>query len=468
VTMSTATDRVQRFRTEVLPHLDGTVFLPGDPGYDEERGGFNLSVEWRPEAIVGATGPADVLATVRFAGLHGLPVGVMATGHTAAVPADGAVLISTKRMQGLHIDPARGTARVEAGVRWNRVIREAAVYGLAPLNGSSPIVGAVGYTLGGGIGPMARAYGFAADRVHSLDVVTADGAISTVTPEREPDLYWGLVGGKGNLGVVTSMEFELVAESRFYGGGLFFPGDSAEVVLRAYRHWVATVPEEMTSSLALLRLPPIPTVPEPLRGKFVVHVRIAYLGSETDGDRLLRPLRDSAELLVDTVDELPYTAIGTVHDDPVDPLPAFERATFLRSFDEGTITALMKLAGPGTDSPLLLVELRHLGGALGRPNGPPNAVGNRGAAFLLLGVGVPSPDTPAAIVIGQLDLLIEQLGPWSTGKTYLNFLGALDTAPERVREAFDEADYARLVDLKTTYDPTNMFRLTHNIPPLPA
>jgi FAD/FMN-containing dehydrogenase len=464
VTTTTPTDRIERFLADAVPHLDCPVFLPGDTGYDEERAGFNLATDRNPAVIVGARGAADVMAAVRFAGTHGLPVGVLATGHTPTVPADGAVLISTRRMQGLHIDPLRGTARVEAGVRWDRVIREAGQFGLAPLNGSSPTVGVVGYTLGGGIGPMARTQGYAADRVLGLDVVTADGAFRVVDHESDPDLYWGLLGGKSNLGVVTSMEFELVGLSRLYGGGLYFPGESAAAVLRTYQYWVTSMPEEMSSSLALLRLPPDPALPEQLRGRFVVHVRIAYVGSEEEGARLVQPLRYTADLILDTVAEMPYTDVATIHNDPVDAMPLLEHNGFLHGFDEAAVTAVLEVAGPDTDSPLILVEVRHLGGALARRNGPPNAVGNRDAAFLFLGVGIVDPSATGPVA-DQLDLLFKRMAPWSTGKAYTNFLAARDTAPERVRDAYDDADYDRLVAIKTAYDPTNMFRINHNIPP---
>lgn len=452
---------------ELIPQLAGPAFLPGDAGYDEERTGFNLTVNHHPAVIVGATGAADVMAAVRFAGAHGLAVAVQATGHTAALPADGAVLITTRRMQGLRVDPTTRTARVEAGVIWERVIHEAAPFGLAPLNGSSPRTGVVGYTLGGGIGLMARAYGFAADRVRNLDVVTADGQLLHVTPEDEPDLYWGLCGGKGNLGIVTSIEFDLLPVARLYGGGLFFAGAGAAAVLHAYVQWCTTAPDEVTSSVALMRFPPVPALPEPLRGQFVVHVRLAYLGSPEDGEKLIAPLRQSATPVIDTVGEMPYAAIGTIHSDPGAPVPAVECGAYLRDFDAGAVEALLEVAGPGVDCPLHMVEIRHIGGALAHRFGPPNAVGQRGWPYGLCAIGLGTPDEAAA-VDEALNAMVATFAPWDSGRSYLNVYGGRDVDPERVRLAFDDADYARLAAIKAAYDPANMFRINHNVPPAPT
>ncbi|WP_107655961.1 FAD-binding oxidoreductase [Nocardia suismassiliense] len=457
-------DWIERFDAEVRPHLEGPVHRPGEEGYDAERAVFNVAADHRPALVVGVTGSADIAAVVRFAGTHGIPVAVLATGHTASVAADGGILINTGRMQELHIDREQRTARVEAGVRWECVINEASQYGLAPLNGSSPTVGVVGYTLGGGAGPLGRAFGFAADRVRELEVVTADGSIRRVTPDDEPELYWGLLGGKSNFGVVTSLEFELVEVSRLYGGGIFFPGAHAADVLHAYRQWVTDIPDEMSSSVGLLRIPPDPAMPEPLRGQFVVHLRVAYLGSAEEGARLLTPLRESAPPIFDMVMEMPYTQVHTIHQDPTDPLYLLDRGTFLRELDEAAVDAMVELAGPASDSPLLLVELRHLGGALARRLGPPNAVGNREWPFVLSGVGVGTPAGTEAIE-ENLELLLKRMAPWSPGRSFLNFLGHLDIGPDSVRGAYDEGDYERLVALKTTHDPKNIFRVNHNIPP---
>jgi FAD/FMN-containing dehydrogenase len=445
--------------------VQGPLFLPGDAGYDDERTGYNLANDHRPAVVVCATGPADVMAAVAFADRHGLPVGIINTGHGASVPADDALLISTRRMQGVRVDPFNRVARIEAGVRWQRVIHEAAAFGLAPLSGSAPMVGAVGYTLGGGLGLLGRAYGYAADHVRGIDIVTAAGTLREVTPRQYGDLFWALRGGKGNFGVVTSMEIDLFPVARLYGGGLYFRGSAAQTVLDAYRRWARTVPEEMTSSVALTRFPLRPEVPEPLRGRFVVHVRIAYHGSAQDGERLVRPLRAKAMTLLDTVAEMPYVNSGAIHDDPTQPFPLYERTAYLRELDEDAVDTLVELAGPDSTCPLRLVELRHLGGALGRPPEVPNAVGNRDAGFLLYAAGIAAPDDDHA-QHEYAQAIIDGMAPWSNGGVYLNFLGTHDATPERVRAAYSPEDYRRLVATKRAYDPQNLFRINHNVPPL--
>ncbi|WP_433221356.1 FAD-binding oxidoreductase [Dactylosporangium sp. CS-047395] len=392
-------------------------------------------------------------------------MGVITTGHQHSVPVDGGLMISTRAMQQVLINAEQRTARVEAGVRWGQVVPKAAKAGLAPLNGSTGGVGVVGYTVGGGLSPtLGRALGYADDHVTSLDVVTADGQLRTATATTEKDLFFAVRGGKSNFGIVTAVEFRLFPVQTLYAGNLFFPGELAKDVLNAYRTWVATVPEAMSSSVALMRIPPLPSAPEPLRGRFVVTVRIAYAGSALTGADLVKPLRAIGPMVLDTVTEIPYTDFASIHADPVDPVPAYERTALLRELSAATVDELVAVAGPGAAVPLTMVELRHLGGALARPPAVPNAVSNRDAAFTLFTAGVGAPADTAAIT-RQQDELIRRMRPWSTGQTYLNFLSSADATAEQVRTAFIPETYNRLVQLKQQYDPTNMFRLNHNIKP---
>ncbi|MGH3852314.1 MAG: FAD-binding oxidoreductase [Pseudonocardiaceae bacterium] len=441
--------------------LRGSLFVSGDAGYDDARAGYNLAVAHRPAAVVEASGVADVMVAVEFATRHELPIGVLSTGHGASVPADGAILVNVRRMRGVRVDPTAAVARIEAGARWADVIHEAAAFGLAPLSGSSPQVGAVGYTLGGGLGLLGRAFGYAADHVRSVDVVTRHGMLRQVSPQQYADLFWALRGGKGNFGVVTSMEVGLFPVPRLYGGGLFFRGSTAAEVLSGYRRWVRTVPDELGSSIALTRFPWQPDLPEELRGRFVAHVRIAYPGTAAEGEQLVRPLRRIGLPLLDTVTDRPYVTSGEIHHDPTVPFALAEASTCLRELDEDAADELMHLAGPDSTCPLRLVELRHLGGALSRPPQVPNAVGNRDAGFLLYLAGVSTTGTVAE----YSQLVLDRMVPWSTGGSLPNFLGAADTAPRRVRSAYAPEDYRRLVRVKRAYDPENLFRITHNIPP---
>jgi FAD/FMN-containing dehydrogenase len=368
-------------------------------------------------------------------------------------------------MASVQIDPRARTALVGAGTRWQQVVDKAAAAGLAPLNGSSPLVGVVGYTLGGGLSPtLGRRYGWAADHVTAIEVVTPDGRLRHVVPATEPELFWALRGGKSNFGVVTALQFDLFPVRTLYGGGLFFSGRHAEPVLRAYQEFTQGLPDEMSTSIALLRLPPLPFVPEPLRGNFTVHVRLAYSGPAENGPGLVAPLRAAAPTLIDTVAEMPYARFAEIHSDPVDPAPFLERSAMLDTLAPATVDALLELAGPDADCPLAFVELRQLGGALGRVPVVPDAVGNRDAAFALwlVGIGTPADGAPA---MKYADTMLDRLRPWSTGGKYLNFMSSEDATAEQTRAAYFDVDYARLQAIKAEFDPSNMFRLNHNIPP---
>ncbi|GAA1331135.1 hypothetical protein GCM10009610_70180 [Pseudonocardia xinjiangensis] len=329
--------------------VDGPVLLPGTDEFAAECAGFNLLVVHRPAVVVGATGPQDVQAAVRFAVQHGLPVAVVCTGHQPFEPVQGAVLITTSRMDAVEIDVAARTARTGAGAVWQQVVDAAAPAGLAPLNGSSAKVGVTGYVLGGGLSPtLGRTYGWAADHVRAIEIVTADGELRRVTATAEPELFWAVRGAKGNFGVVTAMEIDLFPVSTYFGGGLFYAGEHTEAVLRAYREWITTAPDELSSSVALLRLPPSPEVPAPLRGRLAVHVRVCFLGPAVEGERLVAPLRALAPTIIDTVMPTPYRAFASVHQDPVDPVPLRMRNALLTGLTDEVVDALVAFGGPGS------------------------------------------------------------------------------------------------------------------------
>lgn len=451
---------------ELAAQVRGPVLLPGDEGYEAECRIYNLNVALEPALAVGAADATDVQAAVRFAARDGRPVTVKTTGHQQVTPARGGVLISTRRMKGITVDAGHRRARVEAGVIWQEVIDQAAAVGLAPLSGSAPLVGVSGYTLGGGLSPvLGRSLGYAADHVRSLEVVTADGELRHVTADSDPELWWALLGGKGNFGVVTALEFDLFPLTHFYGGGIHFPGERLTDVLHTWRTWQSDMPQEMSSSLAVQRLPPLPELPEPLRGAFVVHVRIAHLGPAAEGERLIAPLRAAAPALIDTVSEMPYTALGAIHLDPPTPMPYYDRTTMLRAFPAEAADKLIELLGPGSNSPLASVEIRMLGGALDREPAVPNAVSSRGLPFVLFGFGVGAPDQ-ADLLRGTLDEVMNAMEPWADKRRMVNFLSTEEaTDPERLSEAYGAERHRRLTAAKKTYDPTNMFRVNHNIPP---
>ncbi|MFH8973770.1 bagremycin/ferroverdin biosynthesis FAD-dependent oxygenase BagG/FevA2 [Streptomyces sp. NPDC017890] len=440
---------------ELSERLRGRVLLPKDNDFAPELDGFNQITEHSPDLMAVVAGADDVREAVSFAAARGMPIAVQATGHGPSTAADGGLLINTRRMRGVRIDPVARTARVEGGTQWFEVVAAAAEHGLAPLNGSSPLTGVIGYTLGGGLGLMARKYGYAADHVTALEIVTPDGQSHRATAEKDTDLFWAVRGGKGNFGVVTALEFGLVPVERLYGGGLFFAGEAAAEVLHAWREWAASAPEDLTSSLALLRLPDVEAIPPFLRGRLTVHVRIAYLGSAEDGEKLVGPLRAAGPLVVDTLADMPYTRCGEIHNDPTEPIPYSERSLMLRELDDAAVRALLELAGPGADCIDLAVELRQLGGAVGRPPKTPNAVDHRDAAFALSTLSLPDNRPP---------LVVDGMAAWGTGRRYLNFLASPDTA-HLAESGYEPATFARLAEIKARVDPHNLFRFNHNIAP---
>jgi FAD/FMN-containing dehydrogenase len=438
----------------------GRVVRPGEQGYDDERLGLNRAVESQPAYVVGAAGDQDVAAAVRLAAEAKRAVAVLATGHGPAVPADNAVLVNTRRMDGVRVDADQRTAWIEAGTRWRQVLERTTGHGLAPLNGSSPNVGAVGYLVGGGAGLLGRRFGFAADHVRRLRVVTADGRLREVSADDEPDLFWAVRGGKDNFGLVVGMEIDLFPVPRLYGGGLYFPGEATAEVLQAYADWTLQAPEEMASSVLLIQYPDDPGVPEPLRGQFVTHVRIAHSGETTDGERLVQPLRELGPALLDTVRDMPYAEVGTIHHEPTAaPYVAYDRNVLLRELNRDAVDTIVAMAGPQARPPFV-TELRHFGGAYSRSPKIPNCVGGREAAFSVFTGTVPSEQN-----LRRRDDLLRHLGPWRTGGTNLNFAGVEDAEPGLVRAAYTPADFDRLTDLKARYDPDNMFRINFNIPP---
>lgn len=441
----------------------GSVLLPGDAGYDEERAVFNLNHELMPAVIVMAQNETDVAAAVGFAARQRRPVLVKNTGHQMVGTAQGAVMITTHRMNDVVIDAVGRTARVGAGAIWGEVVQRAAEAGLAPLNGSNPTVGVAGYTLGGGLSPtLGRSHGYAADHVRSLDVVTADSEFRSVTAESNPELFWALRGGKGNFGVVTALEFDLFPVSRLYGGGLYFPGERMADVLRAWTAWHPNTPETMTSSFAVLRLPPLRDIPGPLRGVFAVALRIAYTGTAQDGERMIAPLRAGAPTILDTVAEMPYTLVASIHSEPTEPLPYYERSITLREFPAEAQDTLVELVGPDSDTTMSIAELRALGGAWDREPAVPNAVATRGLPYVLLGIEVGPPSEEQRLK-KSVAALLDGMAPWQGDRRLVNNL-----APEEASDAvviYGPERYKRLAGVKKTYDPTNMFRLNHNVVP---
>ena len=319
---------------------------PGTPGFVSACAGFDLSAIPTPDVAVSVTDEHDVRAAVRFAADHGMPVAVRATGHGPVAGVDHGVLVDTRALSTVTADPARRTATAGGGVRWAQVLTRTAPLRLIPLCGSSPDVGVAAYTLGGGLGPLGRLHGWAADRVRRIRLVTPDGELREVTAHTDPELFWALRGGGGGFGVVTEVEFDLVAGDALYGGGLYLPGESAPELLAAFGRSTATAPDELSLSVAFITFPDIDPVPAPLRGRFVAHLRVTYVGSPAAAERLIAPLRAVATPLLDTVRPLPIVEFGTIHGDPTRPQPVSCGGAVLPRWDDAAVAVLLAEIGP--------------------------------------------------------------------------------------------------------------------------
>jgi hypothetical protein len=444
---------------ELRSTIAGPVLTSSDEGFTEEVAAHNTIAVHTPEVAVGATSEADVAAAVRVAAKNAVPVRVLATGHgtTASTAVTDGILITTSRLNDLTIDAENRLAHIGAGCEWAEVIAAAAEHGLAPITGASDTVGTIGYTLGGGLGPLARTYGFSSDWARGFRLVTADGDVVSANATENPDLFWALRGGKGGFGVVTSMDFELVPLTTLYGGALFFDAEHIAPVLNAWTEWTKTAPESVSTSVAILRLPPLEVIPAPLRGKTLLNLRYAFVGDPAEGERLLQPIRDLAPTLIDAVAEMPAANIAQIHNDPRDPGPGWVRGVMLDGIDEGFTKTLLGAVGPEQQVPIVVAELRHLGGATQRDVPEGSAVGGRAAAYSLSFVGVPDPNLFVNVLPPLVDGILAQLAPWISAQNNINFAGGLEL-PGSYEASWPAETFARLAEVRATYDPNGVFR----------
>jgi FAD/FMN-containing dehydrogenase len=440
--------------------LAGDVVGPTDAGWDDARRAWNVAFDQRPALVALPESAEDVQAVVVFAHERGLRVAPQGTGHNPGPlgPLDGTILLSTARMRGVEIDAARRVARIDAGVLWGEVTGPASEHGLAPLAGSSPDVGVVGYTLGGGLSWLGRKHGLAADSVLAIEVVTADGRLRRVDGVQDADLYWALRGGGGSFGVVTALELRLFDVPEVYAGSLWWPWERSAEVLHAWRDWSATAPDEVTTSIRIMQFPPIPIVPEPLRGRSWVTIDGAFLGDAAAGGELLRPLRELGPEL-DLFESVSPAALSRIHGDPEEPTPAISASCMLRELTPEAVDSMLEVAGPGSGSPLLMVELRHLGGALGRRAPHAGALGSFAGEYLMYALTIPMAPELVAAFAATAPRLLAALAPVADGRNYLNFVeGEADPAT-----FFEPGAYERLRAIKGAVDSGNLFRANHEI-----
>ncbi len=455
---------------EFRGRLRGPSLLAGDAGYDEARVIWNGSIDRHPAIIAQCSGAADVIDAVNFARKHDLLVAVRGGGHNVAGNAvcDGGLVIDLSTMNGVRVDPTARRAHVGGGALLGDVDRETQAFGLAAPLGVVSLTGVAGLTLCGGLGWLRRNHGMACDALVSVDIVTADGNLVSASKTKNPDLFWGIRGGGGNFGVVTSFEFELYSVgpmvtlcAPFYPLNKDF-GD----VIRRWRDFMAAAPEDISSNCLIWSIPAHPNFPEELQGTPVIITAAVHSGMLEDGERLLQPLRDLGTPVLDLSGPVPYAGVQSAFD----PLFAkgerqnYWKSLYLDTLDDGAIERIVARA-LDRPSPWALIALWHLGGAMNRVDPAKTALGERSAPYLL------SLDTswtdPAENerAIAWTRAAWAEMKPFSRGGAYLNFPGQGEEGETLLRASYGSANYDRLVELKTKYDPTNLFRLNQNILP---
>jgi hypothetical protein len=442
------------------------VYLPGDPGYDAARLPWNAAVDLRPAAVACPTSPADVQAVVTAAVEMGLRVAPQSTGHNAAPLGgigrlDDVVLVKTSAMRRVSVDPIARRARAESGAVWMDVVQAAEPHGLAALHGSSPDVGVTGYSLGGGIGWYARKLGLQTNSVTAIEIVLADGTHVRADDINDRALFWALRGGGGNFGVVTALEFDLYPIDTAYAGMLVWDRRDAEKALRRWADWSVGAPNDVTTSFRVLNLPPLPELPELLRGRQLAVIDGAVLAADDEADGILAPLRELRPE-IDTFGRVPAASLIRLHMDPEGPTPVVSDAAMLSSMPDAAIDAFISNVGEGSRSSLLLAELRQLGGALGRRDLRAGALPMLDAQFAMFAAAIAP--TPELAAIGRADAIAlrSSLAEFSNGRAYLN----LAENPINPRVAYSDESWDQLKAIRSIADPDAVFVANHRIPRL--
>src|SRR5260221_2345739 len=449
--------------------LHGEMVKPGDGAYDEARSIWNGAHDARPALIARCADASDVRHAVGFARSEGVDVAVRGCRHSIPGFAyvEGGIVIDLSPMKGIKVDVGAATVRAEGGVIWGELDAATQEHGLATTGGLVSTTGVAGFTLGGGIGWLMRKYGLACDNLRSAEVVTADGQVLTASATENADLFWGLRGGGGNFGVVTSFEFDVHPVGPTVAAGpVFYPGDRAEEILRFYREFVKTVPDELTTFAGLLTAPPAPFLPEEWHGKKLVALVGCYSGDPDEGMKALQPLRDLGDPVADLVGPMPYVQMQSLLDDLYPRgTNAYMKAGYLGDLDDHAIETAIRYHQDAT-SPASEIHLHHFGGAISRVDAEESAYGERQAPYVLNTIALTHEPGPLDTHIAWAHRLYADIEPSLTGAAYINFLSA--EGEDRVQAAYGAEKFARLRELKDRYDPTNLFHLNQNIPPSKA
>jgi FAD/FMN-containing dehydrogenase len=440
----------------------GRVVHPGDPDWDAARGTFNLLIDQRPEAIAFPANEREVAAVIADARDRGLRVAAQATGHNPGPlgSLEDTLILNTSALTGVSIDAAARRVRAGAATKWEKVSPQLSDLGLAALHGSSPDVGIVGYSLGGGVGWLARKHGMQANAVTAIELVTAEGHLVRTDAVHEPELFWALRGGGGNFGVVTAIEFAVHHVPELYAGAMFYPLEQTADVFTAWTELLPALPEEMTSWANVIHFPPFPELPEVVRGRSFAIVMAAHLGSEADGRELLRPLRELGPAM-DTFAMQPPAALGELAMDPPDPLPYWTAHALVDELSGAAIEDIARVSGPG--STLVLTQLRHMGGALARREPGAGARATLPGEISVFAVGLVADAAAEPVVHAELDALSAAVAPHRVGD-YPNFV----EEPTDASAFFDAETWERLRHVKALYDPQDVFKGNHHVPPAEA
>ena len=446
----------------------GEQLREGDPMYDATRAVFNGMVDRRPALIARPIGTADVVAAVNHARENGMAISVRCGGHsvTGHGVCDGGLMIDMRRMKGVHVDPQSRVVDAQGGLRWGELDRELEMHGLAVVGGRVPGTGISGLVLGGGSGWIERKYGFSVDHMISAEVVLADGRIVTASEDSHPDLFWGLRGGGGNFGIVTSFRFRAnPIPPVMYGGMLMFPHERAPEVVAAYRDFMASAPDEVGGGVAFISAPPLDFVPEPVRGKPVLGVVVTYCGDPQAGEEAWGPML-GLEPAVAMVAPMPYTAVQKLLE-PSAPegMRNYWSGDFLDDLPAEAIETLRESTSR-VPSPMTQIVLVPGGGAVARVDDDATATGERQAAWNIHYLSMWGDPAEDEANIAWTRSLTQAMKPHATGRAYINFLG--EEGVDRVRGALGAERFARLQSVKDAYDPGNLFRMNQNIPPSQA
>ena len=469
--MTTTTTAAATTATQI-PGFRGAVITGGDPAYDEARAVWNGTVDRRPRLIARCTGTADVAAAVRFARDRVLEIAVRGGGHNVAGTAvcDDGIVIDLSAMRTVSVDPVERIANVQGGALWGDVDHETQAHGLATTGGIVGHTGVGGLSLGGGIGWLMRKHGLTVDNLVEAEVVTAAGEVVRASATDHPDLFWALRGGGGNFGVVSSFRFALhPVGPTVVAGPVFWAAEDTREVLRFYRDLVADAPDELGNVIRLGTIPPLPVVDANLHFRPAIAVGSCYAGPVEDGERAVEPLRRFGAPLVDLIGPSPYVDHQSGLDDTVPHgWHYYWKATDLTDLSDDVIDTVATHAYRAT-SPRSYAAMFHLGGAVARSAPDATAYRGRGAEHNIVIDAAWLPDQDDTV--GTADrawarAFLDALEPHRAG-VYVNFLDA-DDDPSRVHDAYGDATYRRLAEVKARYDPENVFRNNKNIPPRPS